>query len=111
MAAKKVPDKMWTRKEMDRAEQMRLDGVPVDTIAEALRRSRNSIKACLKRLGVRLPDRHLDWYEALQENVPDAVVAARMGVVLSSVRGRRCRLRKRGFPIPDRRSLRYQRTP
>ncbi len=108
MAAKKHRDQMWTRREMDRAEALRMEGLTVDGIAERLGRSRHSIKGCLKRLKAWKPCATHLWVDVLSADLSDAEVAERMGVVAGAVRGRRSRMRKLGFTIPDRRTLRYR---
>ncbi len=109
MAAKKTPDRMWTRREMDRAEMMRLDGMSNQAIAHTLGRTIASVRGCLLRLRAMLPDATRFWVDLLQEEEDSANIAARMGITKGAVFKRRQRLRKAGYDIPDRRPGRYQR--
>ncbi len=109
MAAKKTPDRMWTRREMDRAESLRLDGQSMSAIALALGRSLNSVRACLQRLRVRAPDTSLRWLDVLCDEAPDAVTAQQMGCATGTVRTRRSKVRALGYDLPDRRKLAWRR--
>lgn len=89
--------KLWTQKEVDTLEEMRLAGASCAQIAAALGRTLQSVRNRSLDEGFRRPRAFDAWMEHFRKPHTNEEIAARLGLSLYTIKRRKNLLHKAGF--------------